>query len=110
MGSEILKTVYSQTGQHFQRVGTFHMHIRHVVGLIEENRGLAPCTLFVSPVGVLAWDHRVDVRSGLRIPQECYWISGCLHHFFEVFVIHSILLLTVGAVYDRPLERCVAGM
>jgi hypothetical protein len=66
-GSEVREAVDAEHREHFEGIPTLNVHVRHVVRLIEEDARIPPRTLFVSPVGELAGDDRVDIRSGLRI-------------------------------------------
>src|SRR5690625_1023548 len=42
----------------------------HVVGLVVEDRSVAPCFLFVDPVTEVCWNDWVDVGTGLSVAQQ----------------------------------------
>ena len=65
-------------GDQFQGIGAFDRLLHHVVGLVEKNAALAPRALLVAPVRVFGGDHRIDIRSYPRIPQQWYRIAGGL--------------------------------
>ena len=75
---EILEGIYAEIGEHLERIGTLHIQIRHVVGLVEQRAGFAPGTLFVSPVGELVAHHGKGVRPDLRIAQQLNGTLGGL--------------------------------
>ena len=50
VNGEIRKAINAGCGEKFERVRAFNPHIRHVVGLVEENAGFLPGTLFIPPV------------------------------------------------------------
>src|SRR5215471_5830569 len=85
-GRKLLCSIYRKLGEavgpeirkHLERVWPSHAHIRHMVRLVEEYGGLAPCPLLVAPVRIFVRNYRIDVRSDLRIAQQGYWISRAL--------------------------------
>ena len=86
---KILETIDSEIGEYLQRIGTLHIQIRHVVGLIEKRAGFPPGTLLISPVGELMLHHGKRVGSDLRIAQEFHGIPGGLYRVFQVSITHS---------------------
>ena len=77
-GSELLGSVHRKLGETIEpeirsqldRIGPFHVHVGHVVGLVEKNAGLSPGALFIAPVRVFGGNHGIDVGAYLRIAQE----------------------------------------
>ena len=88
--SEILEAVHAEHGEHLERVRSLHVHVGHVVRLVEQDARVPPGALFVSPVRELAGDDRVDVRSGLRIAQQFDRTAGGVQHVLEALVTHSV--------------------
>jgi hypothetical protein len=66
---EVLEAVYPNAGRQFQRVWTLHVHVGHVVGLVEQKAGGWPTTLFISPIRKFTGNNWVHIRSSLGIPQ-----------------------------------------
>ena len=73
---EIFKTIDAEVGEKLQRARSLNIHVRHVIGLVEENTRVLPGVLLVAPVGVFRWDNRIDIRARLRIPQKCDGPAG----------------------------------
>jgi hypothetical protein len=90
--TEVLKAIDPETLEHLRRVRPLHVHIGHVVRLVEQDRGLAPGALFVSPVRELRRHDGIDVRAGLRLAQQFHWTADGLQHVLEALVTHSRLL------------------
>jgi hypothetical protein len=67
-----------------------------VIRLVEQDAGLLPRTLLISPVGVFGRDYRIHVRTGLRVPQQSYRIPDCLYKVFQALVVQLSLLDEIG--------------
>jgi hypothetical protein len=48
------------------------------MGLVEENAGLAPSSLFVTPIGEFGGNYRVDIGPDLRIAEQIGGLAGRL--------------------------------
>ena len=73
--AEILEGVHAEVLEDLRRVRSLHVHVGHVVRLVEQDAGLPPRALFVSPVRVLQRNDGIDVRSGLRLAQQLHRAS-----------------------------------
>ena len=77
-GSELFGSVHWKLGETIEpeirsqlhRIGPFHVHVGHVVGLVEKNAGVSPGALFIPPVAVFGGNHGIDISAYLRITQE----------------------------------------
>jgi hypothetical protein len=87
-GGEALEAVDGQTGQEPVGVRSRHRELGHVVGLIEENRGVAPGPLLVTPVGELRGDHGVDVRSDLGVTKHVDRAVDGVQYVLEALATH----------------------
>ncbi len=67
---EILQAVDAQIGQQLQGARAFHQQVGHMVGLVEQNAGLLPGDLLVTPVGVFGRNARIGVGAGLLVTQK----------------------------------------
>jgi hypothetical protein len=76
--------VDGELADHFQRVGTFDVEIRHVVRLIEQDRGAAPSLLLVAPIRELLHHARDDGGRRLRFPQKLHRAAGLLNRLLEI--------------------------
>ena len=75
---EIRKAVDGRVRDQLERIRSLDGEFRHVMRLVEQHRGLAPCTLLVAPVGELVRDDRIDIRSDLRVAQHLDRVAGLL--------------------------------
>src|SRR5258708_19792158 len=66
---ETLEAIDAELFQQLEGVRARHVHVGHVVGLVEQHGGLLPRALLVPPVGVFGLLHRIRVRTPLRITQ-----------------------------------------
>jgi hypothetical protein len=92
--TEVVEAVHAEHREHLERVGALHVHVGHVVRLIEEDAGVPPGALLVSPVRELGGDDRVDVRPGLRIAQQLNRIAGSVDHILETLLTHSLSFMS----------------
>src|SRR5829696_4344011 len=69
---EGLEVVYAEIGEQLECVRTFNIEIRHMKRLFEENAGLPPGTLLISPVRVLGGS-RKGIGTYLRVTQHFDW-------------------------------------
>jgi hypothetical protein len=81
---EIREAVDAGVGQQLQRVGSGDEEVDHVVGLVEEHRGLAPGDLLASPVGEFGRNDRVDVCPELRVAQVFDGVSRLVEDFLQI--------------------------
>ncbi len=92
-----------------ESVRTFDEQIHHVVGLVEQNAGVAPGALLVAPVGEFGGDHRIDVGADLRIAQHVDGIADGLKFLFKVFVSHVARYLPNTYSTARHILRRING-
>src|SRR5215203_2257120 len=85
---EVLEVVYAEIGEQPECVRTFDIEIRHVERLFEENAGLPPGTLLVSPVRELGGSRKC-IGTDLRVTQHFDRAFGSLQRFFQALVTHS---------------------
>jgi hypothetical protein len=71
--AKVVERIDAESGDQLQRIGTFEIQVRHVVGLVEQCAGLAPRALLVAPVRELVRHHREGVRADLRVAQHLDW-------------------------------------
>ncbi len=80
---EALDAVDAEIRDELQCILALDVHVRHVIGLVEEHAGLLPCTLLVAPVRVLGRNDRVHVGTGLGVAQQIDGIAGLLDQVFQ---------------------------
>ncbi len=66
---EALHRIDGETLDELQRVRAYDEQVHHVVGLIEQHRGVAPRGLLTAPVRKLRRHDRIHIRTDLRIAQ-----------------------------------------
>src|SRR5215207_1333285 len=85
---KVLEVVYAEIGEQLECVRTFDIEIRHMKRLFEENAGLPPGTLLISPVCKLGGS-RKGIGTYLRVTQHFDWAFGSLQSFFQALIPHS---------------------
>src|SRR5690606_2055828 len=70
-------------------VRSLHVHVGHVMRLIEQSARLAPGALLVAPVRKLGRDHRKRVRPDLRVAQQLDRVTDGTQQVFQALVTHS---------------------
>jgi hypothetical protein len=85
---EILEAVDPSVGEKLQGVGAGHIHVGHMIGLIEKHAALLPGALLVSPIRIFAGDNGIHVRPSLGIAKMIDWISRRLEHILKTLVTH----------------------
>src|SRR5215210_4984270 len=85
---EVLEAVYAEIGEQPECVRTFDIEIRHMKRLFEENAGLPPGTLLISPVGELGGSRKC-IGTYLRVTQHFDWAFGGLQGLFQALMSHS---------------------
>src|SRR5690606_39144366 len=70
VGLEVGETVDAHVAEKLFRIRTFDRDFVHVVGLVEQHGGVAPCHLFGTPVGKFRCYYRVYVDTGLVVAQQ----------------------------------------
>ncbi len=83
VGLEALEAVDAQVGEELQSVRTFHIHVGHVIGLVEEHTGFLPGALFIPPVGVLGRNDRINIGAGLRVAQQLDRVADAVDQVFQ---------------------------
>src|SRR5690606_19858306 len=101
LGSEVGEAVDGQALEQGEGAGTFHHQLGHVVGLVEENGGGPPCSLFVPPVAELGGHHRIHVGPDLGVAQHVDGVADRLEDVFQAPLGH-LLLLGSGSRAVRP--------
>ena len=81
---KIGEAVDRQMRQHLQGVRPLDHQLGHVVRLVEQHHGLAPCPLLVAPVGELVGHHRIDIGADLRIAQHVHRVRRFVEQLLEV--------------------------
>ena len=102
---EVREAVDCGVGAELERVRPLERELGHVVRLVEQHRGIAPCLLLVAPVGEFARHDGIDVRADLRIAKELNGIAGGLEHAFQVLLTHemeSSMVISVHVRQARP--------
>jgi hypothetical protein len=89
VNGKILERVGPEMRQQFERIATAHIEIHHVVRLVEQDAGLGPCALFISPIGELGRDHGIYVGADLRVAHHFDCVAGSLKGLLQVPVGHS---------------------
>jgi hypothetical protein len=85
---KIREAVRRKGRKHLERIGALDVDIRHVVGLVKENRGLAPSALLVAPIRIFGRDYRIDVRADLRIAQQRHRIPSGSKQILQTLLAH----------------------
>ena len=70
------EAVHAEIGEQLHRARPFNIHVGHVIGLVVKDTSPLPGLLLVPPVREFGWNHGVDVRSRLRIPQKFHRTAG----------------------------------
>src|SRR5215212_10546726 len=86
---EVLEVVYAETGEQPECIRTFDIEIRHMKRLFEEDAGLPPGTLLISPVRKLGGSWK-RVGPYLRVTQHFHRAFGSLQRFFQALMTHSL--------------------
>ena len=84
----ILEAVDAGRRHQLDRVRAFDPHVGHVVRLIEQHARLLPRALLIPPIGKLGRNHRIHVRTQLRISQHLHRIAGGVDRVLQIFGAH----------------------
>ena len=88
---EVLEAVDAGVAQQFQRVGSLHEEVDHVVALVVEHRSVAPRLLLAAPVAELGRNNGVDVRPELRVAQHPDGVALLVQQLLQILG-HGCLL------------------
>ncbi len=104
--TEILECVDAEVGQQLQGVRTFHIHVGHVIRLVEQNARLLPGALLIPPVRVFGRHHGIYVRPCHGIAQQLHR-RGFLQERFQAAAAHSehhqgVLACERGSALNGP--------
>lgn len=77
-----LEAVETDPGQELEGVGPFQDEVHHVIGKIEEDAGLLPRLLFVSPVAEFGRNSGVDIGSDLGVTQHLHDVRSGVEQLF----------------------------
>ncbi len=67
---EALEAVDAQVVEQLEGVGPFDQQVGHMIGLVEQDAGLLPGPLLVTPVGEFRRHAGIDVWSGRLVAQQ----------------------------------------
>src|SRR5688572_3681778 len=73
---KILEAVDTKRREQLEGIGPLHIHVCHVVRLVEEHAALLPGSLLIPPVRKLGRHNRINIRSDLGVSQEIHRIPG----------------------------------
>src|SRR5690625_4879697 len=103
---EVGNRVDRGVGDELQGVLTADEQVVHVVGLVVQHRGVAPCGLFVAPVVEFRGHDRVDVGTDLGVTQELNGVTAGIQELLEVLGGHAFAFpIGVTAVGGRRTAR-----
>ncbi len=103
---EALEAVDAELLEELECVRSRHVHVGHVVGLVEEHRALLPGPLLVAPVGVFRLHHRVRIRAARGIAQMVDGAAVGAQQLFQVLMAHRIS--SNGGTQPPPLDARTA--
>ncbi len=98
VAAEPVEAVHREVAEKLQRIGPLHRQVVHMVREVEEDTGLLPRSLLVSPVRELGRHSRIDVRPRLRVAEQLDRALGSRQDVFEAPMTHSALPSLSGSI------------
>ncbi len=86
---ELREAVGREVREELQGVGPFDQLLGHVVRLVEQDTGVAPRALLVTPVRVFGRHYRIHVGADLRIAEQVDGIAGRAQQIFQALMAHD---------------------